>query len=287
MFRTGVFFSLALFVFGPLWAQTVTPVSGSEAGFLANAYVVTSESGVVVIDTLFIQSDINRLISAVEATAKPLKAIVITHPHPDHYNGIYGLLQKFPGTPVYASQATIDGIHETAEPKRAFWKPQYGAEYPEQTAFPDQVWANGESIRLADIEFRLENLGPGEASDTNVLYLPQSQALFVGDLVYNQLHPWLAEGRSREWLQSLQHLQSQFPQVKTLYPGHGLPGGKELLEAQMGYIRDFQAKVKALGQNELSESETEALVRVMQSEYPHFGLAMLLAWNIQAVHAEK
>jgi len=97
----------------------------SEKAFAVNSWLVPTRTGIVVIDTQFTVSEADRLVDAVKHIGTPLKAIIITHPHPDHFNGTCRLL-RLAKVPVYATQATIEGVHATAAAKRAQWKPAMG-----------------------------------------------------------------------------------------------------------------------------------------------------------------
>jgi glyoxylase-like metal-dependent hydrolase (beta-lactamase superfamily II) len=130
----------------------------------------------------------------VKQKGKSLKAVVITHPHPDHYNGTCRLLQ-LAKVPVYPTQATIDDIHATAEAKRTQWKPTCGKGYPDSTCVPDHVLPDNGTVQIDGLKFQSKNYGPGEALTETILLALSLHAAFVGDLIYNQVHPWLPEGR--------------------------------------------------------------------------------------------
>src|SRR5258708_33944562 len=64
----------------------------AESGLYVNSYLVEGESGVVVVDTSLLVSDIEARRARLRALKKPLRAIRGTHPHPDHFNGVLGLV---------------------------------------------------------------------------------------------------------------------------------------------------------------------------------------------------
>ena len=63
----------------------------AEPGLCVNSYLVEAESGVVVVDTNLLVSDIEALHARLRVLKKQLLAILVTHPHPDHFNGVAAL----------------------------------------------------------------------------------------------------------------------------------------------------------------------------------------------------
>src|SRR6266566_8975833 len=101
----------------------------AQPGLYVNSYLVEAEAGVVVVDTNLLGSDIGALRARLRALNKPLLAILVTHAHPDHFNGVFGLVQDGE-LPVYAAASVARVIEEIAQPKRERWSPVYGAEWP-------------------------------------------------------------------------------------------------------------------------------------------------------------
>jgi glyoxylase-like metal-dependent hydrolase (beta-lactamase superfamily II) len=267
-------------------AADVVRYASGEKGFAVNSWLVPTTTGVVVIDTQFTVPEAENLARAVTNTGRPLKGIIVTHPHPDHFNGVCRLLQ-LGRVPVYANRATIDGIQASADAKRAQWKPVYGADYPDRTCAPDAVAPNDGALLIDDTAFEIHDFGGGEAVDESVVIVPQLKAAFVGDLIYRNVHPWLAEGRSALWLQQLDRLANVVPQDFTIYPGHGTAGGTAVIAAQRQYITEFRAATKAkLGPSGLSSEAAAALAQEARAQYPGWPLEMLIPINASAVATE-
>lgn len=119
----------------------------AESGLYVNSYLVEGESGVVAIDTSLLVSDIEALRARLRALRKPLLAILVTHAHPDHFNGVLGLV-KDKEVPVYATTSVGRVIEEIADVKRAQWSPVYGAEWPAETYYPNSLLAHGAQVQL-------------------------------------------------------------------------------------------------------------------------------------------
>ncbi len=267
-------------------AAEISRFVSSEKAFAVNSWLVPTSTGIVVIDTQFTVSEADRLLDAVKHTGRPLRAIIITHPHPDHFNGTCRLL-GLAKVPVYATQATIEGVHATADAKRAQWKPAYGADYPDSTCAPDHTLAIGASWVIDGVTFEARDYGPGESLTESIVLAPALHAAFVGDLIYNRVHPWLAEGRSVQWLAQLDRLQREIPADWTLYPGHGDSGGITVIAAQRDYIRDFRERTQAvLNSTGLTEDAKQSVVEGTRRVHPGWALEMLIPLNAEAVDKE-
>lgn len=262
--------------------------TSSPDAFFVNSFIIEVDRSLVLVDTQFVLSEAAALVAKTAALNKPLAAIFITHPHPDHYNGLATVLARFPGTPVHATAATIAGIHETAEPKRAYWTPMVGANYPQTFAFPDVTVADGQRFSIDGIELRIDDLGSAECSDNTMISLPQLDAVIISDLVYNQVHPWIAEGRSMQWLQALETAKGKLAGAATLHVGHGAAGSPAIIDEQASYIASIQGLVEQSIKTEgrMSDSGKANLTEKISATYPNWPLAMIVGMNIDGVAAE-
>lgn len=262
--------------------------TSSPDAFFVNSFIVEGDRSLVLVDTQFVLSQANALVAKLAALNKPLAAIFITHPHPDHYNGLATVLASYPGTSVFASAATIAGIRETAEPKRAYWTPIVGADYPQSFVVPDQSIVDGEKISVDAIDLQLFDLGPAECSDNTMIALPQIDAVIVSDLVYNRVHPWLAEGRSQNWLTALEGARRRFGGATTLYAGHGPSGDAGIIDEQASYITTIQGLVQHMIKSDgaLTESSKSRLREEIGKLYPGWPLDMIIDMNVTGVADE-
>jgi glyoxylase-like metal-dependent hydrolase (beta-lactamase superfamily II) len=256
--------------------------------FFVNSFIVEGESSIILVDTQFVLSEARSVASKIAALEKPLAAILITHPHPDHYNGIVSILEKHPGTHVHATTATIDGIRATAEPKRAYWTPIVGSNYPQTFAIPDVIMRDGEHLSIDGIELIVNDFGPAECSDNIAIEMPQIEAVIVSDLVYNRVHPWLAEGRSELWLAALDNAKRRFGSAKTLYAGHGAAGSTSIIDEQVAYINAVRDMVaKALKEDPgLSDASKAAIRQTVRAAYKNWPLEMIIDMNTASLASE-
>jgi glyoxylase-like metal-dependent hydrolase (beta-lactamase superfamily II) len=176
---------------------------------------------VVVVDTQFLVTPAKTLKQKVFEIGKPLLGVIITHPHPDHYNGTGILLDGSIDVPIYATRSTYDGVKETQATKREFWTPKYQEEYPTSTLLPTEIIKPGEPLVIDGVSLTIDDLGAGEASDVTAIYLPEQRQLIASDLVYYRVHPWLAEGRSHQWIEQLNLVKERYPKTVQMFNGHG------------------------------------------------------------------
>ena len=73
-------------------APIVHTYRSGESGLFVNSYLVEGAEGVVAIDSPLLLSDGRAFRARLEALRKPLLGVLVTHPHPDHYNTIGELL---------------------------------------------------------------------------------------------------------------------------------------------------------------------------------------------------
>jgi len=261
---------------------------GPVNGFLVNSYYVETNRGVVVIDTQFLISEAQKLKAAIDKLGKPIIAIIITHSHPDHYNGIGVLGADRVKLDVFATRSTIDGIKATEAEKRRKWKPVYKDDYPDTTYIPNRVVKSGDTIKYDGLQLRLEELEGNESSALTMVYHPERHALFTTDLVYNRTHPWLAEGHSSAWLAQLGHVAQKYADVTTIYPGHGESDTLMAVNRQVDYLNTLQMLIRPEvdKSGKLTDQAREIVKGEMIRQYPGYPLEMLLEGNIVAVGKE-
>ncbi|MBV8375302.1 MAG: hypothetical protein JO302_07300, partial [Candidatus Eremiobacteraeota bacterium] len=131
-------------------------------------------------------------------------------------------------------------------------------------------------VRLEDQTLEIVESGEGESKHVACLHIPSLRALCCADLLYNNAHAYLQERHLEGWLARLDELASFIKErISTIYPGHGNPGGAELVEHTRDYLRDFSDAVR-LG-NAASAQE------YMLAKYPEYHVKQFLtAFSIPA-----
>lgn len=254
------------------------------ADFFVNAFLVETPGAVVAIDATLANSDARALRRKIdEEIRKPLKSVLLTHGHPDHYTGLAELTRGL-DVPIYATQGAIDFAREEDRRKADVAVALFGAEFPRQRRFPEVVVQHGDRVACDGVEFEVRDYGPGE-SDDDALWLMHSHGVdhvFIGDIAYNNMHCFFRDLHATEWLGSLDRLRREFNHTARLYPGHGDVCGVEITHWNRGYIFTFIDALRELlhGRDHLEPAEKEILVAKMQTYLPNAKLLFLLTYEL-------
>ncbi|TNE56274.1 MAG: MBL fold metallo-hydrolase [Bacteroidetes bacterium] len=113
-----------------------------------------------------------------------------------------------------------------------------------QTRLPNVFVNDTKSLDGPMRKVQLLTRGAGHTESDLVLYLPDEHILFSGDLIFNGMHPYLADGdpeKLMEWLGYLETLE-----VRTIVPGHGSVGDARLITNIKTYLYDLEGIVQQL-----------------------------------------
>jgi glyoxylase-like metal-dependent hydrolase (beta-lactamase superfamily II) len=253
--------------------------------FPVNAYLVETRTSVVVVDATLGVSDGRNLRSRVEALGKPLAAIIVTHSHPDHYGGVSSLLDGA-DVPVYAVAGVNEVIRRDDATKEQILRPMFGDEWPAARTFPSRIVKDGERVAIADAVFTVTDLGPGESPHDSLWRLegdgpPQ---VFVGDLVYSHMHPFLGDGFFDRWLINLERSTRELPGDAKILMGHGQPvSGHAILRWQTSYIRWFLEVLRSAVEHAGLQGEAlaDAVTARMKEFLPNDDLLFLMRLSIE------
>jgi hypothetical protein len=131
-------------------------------------------------------------------------------------------------------------------------------------------------------------LDPRNAPITFAIEVPQIEAVIVSDLVYNHVHPWLAEGRSKLWLAALHNAKRRFGSAKVLYAGHGAAGSTSIIDEQVAYInavRDMAANTLKEDPG-LSDARKAAIQQTVRTAYKNWPLETMIDLNTASLASE-
>jgi cyclase len=246
----------------------------------ANSAFILLDDGVLVVDTSSTPSSARVLIAEIrKLTPKPVKWIVNTHFHWDHYWGNQAFVEAFPGVEIISSQRTRQDMERMGlgNPLLARWSveiPATIADWKRQLAETTELdrrqrlteriqgWEAAlpelKALRPALPTLTFERclillsgpraiellwLGRGHTAGDVVVYLPQERVMATGDLLAGDT-PYIADITPYDWIHTLEALEKL--DFDTAIPGHGeVMAGKEKLRLWKEYFRDLMAETES------------------------------------------
>lgn len=255
----------------------------------SNAAVILTNDGVIVVDTHSKPSAAMALYREIQAVTRlPIRKVINSHFHWDHWQGNQIYAQAFPGLEIISSQRTSEnmtdpgaggggiphierqlqampkeiaklkhdlaGAADPAQRERLKANLEQAEAYFEELrqmkpALPNRTFANSVTLHEGGREIRLLLLGRGHTDGDVFVYLPQEKVVATGDALIDWM-PYMNDGYPEEWVQTLDALEGF--DFSRIIPGHGEVQPKERLAFFRSYLADLVAAVKqadALGAN--------------------------------------
>ncbi len=252
----------------------------------SNAAVIVTNDGVIVVDSHSKPSAAFALYREIQSVTKmPIRKIINTHFHWDHWQGNQAYAEKFPNLEIIASERTRANLtsadagsggigyvekqlanvpKEIAKLKEDIVR----ASSPEQKArleanlrqtegyleelaqfkptLPTRTVSNSVTLKEGGREIQILVLGRAHTDGDVFIYLPREKVVASGDALIDWM-PFLNDGYPEEWVQTLAALEKyDFDRV---IPGHGDVMPKAQMAFFRGYLTDLIGAVKNAAAN--------------------------------------
>jgi len=254
----------------------------------ANALVVVTAQGVVVVDTGNNPPETRLLQNFIKSvTSQPIRYVIITQNHGDHAGG----------TPAFAPPAHVI-VHERVAKDWASWKPHqikaWRKRFRERTealkdvspidtviSFKDRMTLHlgGKTIELIYVD---DPYNPGDIA----VWLPQSRVLHAGFVGYIDRHPDIrpdySHGTTVGMLKQLDVVSALKPDV--MIPAHGPLGDAKDLHALTDYLLLARQKVRTMMAKGMP---LETIVKEFHmNEYKGWDRENHFEWLAETLHRE-
>ncbi len=250
-------------------------------------YAIETEEGLILVDTGRLLSQARYALESLQQFDKPILAILITHPHTDHFGGLPVFVEAAgENVPIYASEITLESIESDERGYIENRNEQLGQDFPdsEEIPLPDFIVEDGQQLNIGGINIIAYDFPTNESDTTTTYYLPEEEVMFVGDLVNGEKTPGLFEGNTSNWLTILRAIQQRFPNLERVYPGHTEPDRPDrLIEAQIDYIETFRNLVSQALENDeiVDDEEKRNIADEIERLYPDYETSLLLPGLIE------
>jgi glyoxylase-like metal-dependent hydrolase (beta-lactamase superfamily II) len=216
--------------------------SQENRGFNANAGFVVTPDGVVVIDALGTPALGEAMIIAIrKITDKPIRKVIITHYHADHFYGLQAF--KKAGAEIWAHGAAREYLDNGEGSARLLQRRSDLAPWVNDATrlIPADVWLAGDrSFTLGGTRFDIIHLGPAHSPEDLIVVVGKSGVIFTGDILFTGRIPFVGDADSKRWLETFSRLLELKPAI--MITGHGEPSRKPASDLTM--TRDYLAYLR-------------------------------------------
>ena len=287
----------------------------------SNAAVIILDDGVLVVDTHSKPSAARALINQIKTiTDKPVRYVVDTHFHYDHFQGNGAYRKAFPGVQVIASEPTRHGIvhrgiprikaelaggkgfgryvqrierrrralADTSDPSE---KEQLERDNALEETYLDELKNIGNVLptmsfekslvlRRGDREVQILFLGRGHTDGDTLVFLPKERILCTGDLVH-AWGPYMPDSHPYDWIRTLAAVEKL--DFDRIISGHGdVLQGKRQVALWKNYLQDLMDQVE----EQYARGATVDQIKQNIDLSKHFALIDRLEAGVGA-HVEK
>lgn len=249
-------------------------------GMSVSSTLISGPTEAILVDAQFRNSDAEKVAEKIAASGKKLKAIFLTHAHPDHYFGTAVLRRRFPGVPVYMTSAALKEFKQTVAAKIKQWGLVYKDEIPTEVPAPERLPRRKLKVDGQVVQVIADLQGDSKGPTNSYVWVPSASSEVAGDIVFQRTHVWLAESSPKTrkaWLAALRKLAARHP--KTVVAGHKRTAESPDSPGAIAFTRDY---IRAFEAAKSSSHSAEELISKMKQSYSDAGLDAILTFAANA-----
>jgi cyclase len=201
--------------------------------WINNTGFIVAEHSVVSIDACSTQRRTRAYLDTIASvTSAPVTTLINTHHHGDH---TYGNSEFGDVTIIGHERCRAEIISAGILGNTGIWEPVDWGELrvaPPTVTFTDRlrVWSDDTPLEVSYVG------QPAHTTNDSLVWLPDQQVLFCGDLLFNGGTPFLLMGSVAGAIDVLTQVLAPIP-ARVIVPGHGEPCGRDLIDTTVGYLR--------------------------------------------------
>jgi glyoxylase-like metal-dependent hydrolase (beta-lactamase superfamily II) len=261
-----------------------------------NTGVIISDDAVMIIDataTPIMAQDVIKRVRRI--TDKPIKYVTLSHYHAVRVLGVSGYRNEGLEQ-IIASRDTYDLIVERGQQDMDSEIGRFPRLFRDVESVPGLTWPTltfkGEiSLWLGQLEVRIMQLGRGHTKGDTIVWVPEDQVLFSGDLVEYEAACYTGDAYLSDWPQTLDNLAAL--NAEKLVPGRGpaLDSPEKIAEG-LAYTKDFVTTLYASAREAVAEqmSLKQTMAHVRKAMDPKFDQVFIyehcLPFDVTRAHDE-
>ena len=222
--------------------------SVENQGMMSNVTFVTTQKGVVVID-----SGASRQVGEMalrqirQITQSPIVAVINTHYHGDHWLGNHAFVNENKDVPIYAHEKTISAI-KTGQGQ--YWtnlmeRSTDNATVGTVATPPNREVAHGDVLDFGDTQIKVHFYGTAHTPSDISLELVGQKIVHVGDIAMDNRIAFMDDGSFRGTFKNFDALEAAVPGALWI-PAHGNPGKTVLAHNRELFEGIYQSAEKAV-----------------------------------------
>ncbi len=224
-----------------------------------NCLALAGRDGTLVVDPLIAPAHARLVEAALERRGfPPVRHVALTHHHTDHALGAGHLAARGARVVCHARCAEAMAAQHAGMIAVRRRDPALAPLFADAEPYaPGETFETSRALDLGDVRAELRHLGPGHTPGDAIVLFPSEGVAATGDLLFHGYHYNYEEADVAALPARLEALRALG--VARFVPGHGAPGGLELLDAQARYHAEVERLVRAAPS--AGEARAEVLAR--------------------------